>query len=517
VTHHPPKRRACDQFKTDKRRHRVAGKAKHWSAVEQPERERLRRFDGDLHPTHVGDARQHRFHDIEVAHTHTTAGDDGVESPGSVTQDVGERGFVVANNAEVNDLATGLSDEPGDHTRVAFADLARFKGAVVAYQLISGGKHGDLCPANHRDPIPADRRQHTDVGWTEMRSAGQHKRAGTNITPGPANRVTRLDRAGELHEVVGDGAVFDHHNCVGTWRNGCARHNAHGFTRADRSIGSRSGCHRADDPKRGSRRDAVGEAHRVGGLNGKTIDRRVVEWRHILGGSHIVSNDEPERIFKTHLDRGQTTASSKHVVAGLVEWGHTRDGSGLPTAWHTATMRENLAIGSWLSSDGGVREEVTVAFENEGFTVEGRLHGPEISYAARFDAMWSIRQFLLFRDLEEPDLWLAVDKFGKWGEVNGSIRADMAGCNALSLSSLLTPHASAYLYSPTLRRLTAHGLMSDRIRSASINVDTLEIAVADDTTVERLPTGGWLVGQTEIELDGSGLVGDVPSSFTRIV
>jgi hypothetical protein len=180
-------------------------------------------------------------------------------------------------------------------------------------------------------------------------------------------------------------------------------------------------------------------------------------------------------------------------------------------------MRENLAIGSWLSSDGGVREEVTVAFENEGFTVEGRLHGPEISYAARFDAMWSIRQFLLFRDLEEPDLWLAVDKFGKWGEVNGSVRADMAGCNALSLSSLLTPHASAYLYSPTLRRLTAHGLMSDRIRSASINVDTLEIAVADDTTVERLPTGGWLVGQTEIELDGSGLVGDVPSSFTRIV
>jgi hypothetical protein len=179
-------------------------------------------------------------------------------------------------------------------------------------------------------------------------------------------------------------------------------------------------------------------------------------------------------------------------------------------------MRENLATGSWLSADGGVREEVTVAFENEGFTVEGRLHGPEISYAIRFDALWSIRQFLLFRDVEEPDLWLAVDKFGKWGEVNGSVRADMAGCNAITLTSLLTAQASAYLYSPTLRRLTAHGRMSDRVREASVNVDTLEIVVADDATVERLPSGLWLIGQTEIDLDASGLVCDVPDSFTRI-
>jgi hypothetical protein len=205
------------------------------------------------------------------------------------------------------------------------------------------------------------------------------------------------------------------------------------------------------------------------------------------------------------------------MIAGLVEWGHGRDGSGPSAAWHTAAMRENLSTASWLSADGGVREEVTVAFENEGFTVEGRLHGPEVSYAIRFDALWSIRQFLLFRDLDEPDLWLAVDKFGKWGEVNGSVRADMAGCNAITLSSLLTAQASAYLYSPTLRRLAAHGRMSDRMRQASINVDTLEIVVADDTTVERLPSGRWLVGQTEIELDDSGMVCDVPSSFTRIV
>jgi hypothetical protein len=179
-------------------------------------------------------------------------------------------------------------------------------------------------------------------------------------------------------------------------------------------------------------------------------------------------------------------------------------------------MRENLSSGSWLSADGGIREEVTVAIENEGFTVEGRLHGPEISYAVRFDALWSIRQFLLFRDFDEPDLWLAVDKFGKWGEVNGSVRADMAGCNAVTLTSLLTANASAYLYSPLLRCLTAHGRMSDRMRQASINVDTLEIVVADDTTVERLPSGRWLVAQTEIELDDSGMVGDVPTSFTRI-
>jgi hypothetical protein len=179
-------------------------------------------------------------------------------------------------------------------------------------------------------------------------------------------------------------------------------------------------------------------------------------------------------------------------------------------------MREVVAIGSWLSDDGGVRDDVSIVFENEGFTAEGRLHGPEVSYVIRFDATWAIRQFLLFRDVETPDLWLAVDKFGKWGEVNGSVRADMAGCNALGLSSLLTADASAYLRTPPIRRVSATGLMSDQLRRATINVDTLAIVVTPDTTLELLPSGRWLDHDLELTIDEFGLVGDVPGSFVRL-
>jgi hypothetical protein len=179
-------------------------------------------------------------------------------------------------------------------------------------------------------------------------------------------------------------------------------------------------------------------------------------------------------------------------------------------------VREIVAVGSWLSNDGVIRDDATVAFENEGYTAEGKLHGPDVSYVVRFDATWNMRQFLLFRDIDDPDLWLAVDKFGRWGEVNGVIRADMAGCNALGLSSLLTPDASAYLRTPQLRRMAAAGVMSDRLRRATIDVDTLGIVVSSDSDIELLPNGNWLDADTELALDETGLVRDVPGSFTRL-
>ena len=39
-----------------------------------------------------------------------------------------------------------------------------------------------------------------------------------------------------------------------------------------------------------------------------------------------------------------------------------------------------------------------------------------------------MRQFLLFRDLDEPDLWLATDGTGRWGEMNGAHRPELDGC-----------------------------------------------------------------------------------------
>lgn len=178
-------------------------------------------------------------------------------------------------------------------------------------------------------------------------------------------------------------------------------------------------------------------------------------------------------------------------------------------------MRSEIVTGSWLGGDGEIRDEVTVAFENAGYTVEGRLHGPDVSYVVRYDAEWSIRQFLLFRDMEEPDLWLGIDKFGGWGEMNGAVRPDLAGCTDIMLTSIATKEASGFLRSPALRRLIATGRMSGTARRAYVNVDTLEVTVTV-VEIDRLPSGAWLDDQVELELDANGLVGNVSGSFTRI-
>ncbi len=52
----------------------------------------------------------------------------------------------------------------------------------------------------------------------------------------------------------------------------------------------------------------------------------------------------------------------------------------------------------------------------------------------RLSATWQVRQFLLFRDLDEPDLWLGADGTGRWGEMNGAHRHDLAGCTDVELT-----------------------------------------------------------------------------------
>ena len=57
-----------------------------------------------------------------------------------------------------------------------------------------------------------------------------------------------------------------------------------------------------------------------------------------------------------------------------------------------------------------------------------------MQYALRLDPQWRVRQLLLFRDLDEPDLWLGHDGGGRWGEINGAHRPDLDGCVDVELS-----------------------------------------------------------------------------------
>ena len=81
----------------------------------------------------------------------------------------------------------------------------------------------------------------------------------------------------------------------------------------------------------------------------------------------------------------------------------------------------------WDPWNGGEGEEVVVRWDNEAWTVSGHSMAERVQWVLRLSPLWQIRQFLLFRDLEMPDLWLGTDGGGRWGEVNGAHRPDLDG------------------------------------------------------------------------------------------
>ena len=92
--------------------------------LDRAEGERLGRLDGDLHPVHVGDPTEHGLHHVVVAHADPAARDDRVTASGGLAQRRLERVLVVADRAEVDDVAAGLVEHRGEHRPVALADLS---------------------------------------------------------------------------------------------------------------------------------------------------------------------------------------------------------------------------------------------------------------------------------------------------------------------------------------------------------------------------------------------------------
>ena len=68
----------------------------------------------------------------------------------------------------------------------------------------------------------------------------------------------------------------------------------------------------------------------------------------------------------------------------------------------------------------------------------------------RLTPTWQVRQFLLFRDLDDPDLWLATDGTARWGEMNGAHRVELDGCYDIDLAC--TPFTNTL----PIRRLPLH-------------------------------------------------------------
>jgi uncharacterized protein len=171
---------------------------------------------------------------------------------------------------------------------------------------------------------------------------------------------------------------------------------------------------------------------------------------------------------------------------------------------------------AWRTWDREHTETATIRWENEGFTVNGHVGREDIDYVLRLSPLWQLRQFILFRDLDEPDLWLVTDGSGRWGEMNGAHRPDLDGARDVHM-----PCSPLALSVPVIRMPLEIG-HSAEVPLLTIDVDTL--ATANVThRYTRITERRWShrtgdLGSSpdvEFEVDEHGLVVDYPERFRR--
>ena len=181
----------------------------------------------------------------------------------------------------------------------------------------------------------------------------------------------------------------------------------------------------------------------------------------------------------------------------------------------TAPFSQPLHRVGWLAADGG-KCDVEIRFENEGWTAQGSLGTERAQFVLRISATLVIQQFMLFRDMEEPDLWLGRDRSGRWGEVNGAHRPDLDGCTDIEL------RMNPFPTSLTMKRLPLLETHAATLTVATVDTETLEI-VPRTRTFARLGARRWRYtspGQdcaVEVDVDDHGLVIDEPGRFSRRV
>jgi hypothetical protein len=168
----------------------------------------------------------------------------------------------------------------------------------------------------------------------------------------------------------------------------------------------------------------------------------------------------------------------------------------------------------WETWDGEHTEHLTLRWENEAWTASGQVGRERVQYVLRLAPTWRVRQFMLFRDLDEPDLWLATDGHNRWGEVNGAHRPELDGCVDVDLA------CSPFPVTLPIRRLPLD--VGDRAEMpvARIDVETLGVEVVT-RRYERIGARRWRVTDVasheaiEFDVDEHGVVVDQPGRFRR--
>lgn len=183
----------------------------------------------------------------------------------------------------------------------------------------------------------------------------------------------------------------------------------------------------------------------------------------------------------------------------------------MSTPAHLAFPADGFAA-RWIAWDEDHTEDLSLRWENEAWTATGRVGSHDVVYVIRLSPMWQVRQFMLFRDLDEPDLWLGTDGHGRWGEMNGAHRTDLDG--AFDVALAITPFTHAL----PIRRLPLRIGDAAELKVLDVDVDTLAVVPAP-VVYERTHRFTWRVRRgeatTEFDVDPHGLPHDITGAFRR--
>jgi len=169
----------------------------------------------------------------------------------------------------------------------------------------------------------------------------------------------------------------------------------------------------------------------------------------------------------------------------------------------------------WHDLTGEPVETLEVRWDNGGWTAEGRSDSLSCHYALRLSPTWQLRQLLLFRDLDEPDLWLATDGHGRWGEMNGAHRTDLDGCSDIAIVG------SPFSLTMPVRRLPLHVGDSAEVHTAEIDTEMLVVLPVHERYT-RLTEVRWRketvtsAAAIEWEVDEHGLALELDGVFRRV-
>ena len=157
---------------------------------------------------------------------------------------------------------------------------------------------------------------------------------------------------------------------------------------------------------------------------------------------------------------------------------------------------------------------LTLRWENEGWTITGEVGRERCSTWCASSASWQVRQFLLFRDLDEPDLWLGTDGRGRWGEMNGAHRLELDGL----LRHRPGVHAVHQLRCRSAgSRLEVGEAMT--VTVVTVDVETLDVVARRARLLPLVVAPLAHVDESglavEFDVDEFGLVIDFPGRFRR--